>query len=287
MHRNIKSLQTIFFAACIIAASTAGPGNVGAEELDMVNRPVNGNGLTGLLYTTSPFTLPPGAWEAGSSVSSERSYNPDYSVTSYGLSISHGLNSTMEIAVRSTYWKESESDVIQRRGSGDTELCFKWGLLPPKEYSARPSIALLAAGVAPTGDRESETGSVQHWGFRIGLTVGSELLLEDYVMGIYADGQVSVQDLYDVNQRDWYHTANAGVLLPISKYRNLQMFLEYNRQKGKDAVTLRGDDFSAVTYGLRLVNTRFNLTIGTQFIHKYVEDHDNASRIIGMISVKL
>jgi hypothetical protein len=36
-----------------------------AEELEIVNRPVNTSGLTGLLMTTSPYTLAPGTVEIG------------------------------------------------------------------------------------------------------------------------------------------------------------------------------------------------------------------------------
>jgi hypothetical protein len=64
------------------------------------------------------------------------------------------------------------------------------------------------------------------------------------------------------------------------------MFFEYNRQNGKDVVTLLNEDFSGVTYGLRLVGERFNLTIGTQFVRKENESRDNSSRIIGITSVK-
>ncbi len=273
----VAVLGTVFFQV----------GAAGSEEPEMINRPVGSSGLTGLLYTTTPFMLPQGTWEAGASVSTERNYRPEYSVTSYAFSISHGLSRSVETAVRSAYWTESESQVIEKRGAGDTEILVKWGIIPPKEYSMRPSVAAIAAVIAPSGDRNAGTHTVQHWGFRAGMSMGTELLLEDYVMGVYADGQMTIQDLSDESLRDWFHSVNAGVLLPVSKHRNLQMFLEYNRQKGKDAVTLRGNDYSAVTYGLRLVSVRFNLTIGTQFIHKYVDDHDDASRIMGMLSIKL
>jgi hypothetical protein len=257
-----------------------------AEELEMINRPVNLTGLTGLLFTVAPFTVPPKTFELGMAVMTERSYDPDYTVTSYPVTLSYGLNPTTELALRTAYWAANEAQQTKTRGRGDSEIALKWNLLPPREYSSRPSVAAMIAGIAPTGNRQRGTNSVKNWGCRFGLSVGSEILIEDYVMGVYADGQITVQDLSSELHRDWYHAANAGILLPISKYRNLQMFFEYNRQNGKDVVTLLNEDFSGVTYGLRLVGERFNLTIGTQFVRKENESRDNSSRIIGITSVK-
>lgn len=257
-----------------------------AEEIEMLNHPVNLYGLTGLLHATMPYTLARGSFEIGVGTMTEQSYEPNYAVTGLPASITFGLKEHMEIALRWIYWKEKELQVIKRRGMGDAELSWKWNLLPPKEYSSRPSVALLLTGIAPTGDRDAGNHDVKRWGARVGLAVGTEIPLEDYIIGVYADGQAVVQDLSDISGRDWYHLANAGFLMPISKYRNLQMFIEYSRQKGKDVVRLRADDYSAVAYGLRLVNSRFNITVGTQFIHKFADNQGNSSRIIGMASIK-
>jgi hypothetical protein len=54
----------------------------------------------------------------------------------------------------------------------------------------------------------------------------------------------------------------------------------------KDNNTLSGGDYTALTYGLRLVSAQFNLTFGTQFLRKKVEGYDNSSRLIGLISMK-
>jgi hypothetical protein len=278
---------TYLLVLLLLAGVLAQPSDLSAEELEMINRPVNTSGLTGLLFTTAPFTLPPGTWEAGAAVMTRRSLTPDYTVLNYPVTLSYGVNRSTEIALRSAFWSLSEAKQTTNRGIGDSEISFKWNFLPPKEYSARPAAAVTVTGIAPTGDRENGTYSVEHWGCRLGLAVGSEIMIEDYVMGVYADGQVVFKDLRDKEARDWYHMANAGVLLPISKYKNLQMFMEYNRVKGIDVITLRNDDFSAVTYGLRLVNTIFNVTIGSQFVREIKENHNKSSNIIAMLSVKI
>jgi len=263
------------------------PAALHAEELDIINRPVNTSGLTGLLVTTSPFTLPPRSLEVGFMVLSENSLVPNYTATAYPMTVSLGLSQNSEIALKSAYhYVNKDPDQISR-GMGDTELTYKWNFRPQSELSNRPGIALLLTGVFPTADRVAGTNSISHWGGRIGISVGSEIIWEDHIIGIFADGQVGVQDLSDDQLKDSYSLVNAGVLFPISKYRNLQLIIEYNQRKGKDVMTIDGVDFSAVTYGLRLVNERFNFTFGTQFIHKSDMGFEDSNRMIGMISIKL
>ncbi len=263
------------------------PAALHAEELEIVNRPVNTSGMTGLLVTTSPFTLPPNSLEIGIMALSESSLAPNYTATAYPMTISLGLSHNSEIALKSAFHYVNEDPDQISRGMGDTELSYKRNVRPQTEFSSIPGIALILTGVFPTGDRVAGINSISHWGGRMGISLGSELIWEDHIIGIFADWQVAVQDLSDKELRDSYSLANAGILFPISKYRNLQMIIEYGQRKGKDIITVDGVDFSAVTYGLRLVNERFNLTFGTQFIHKSQEGFSGSNRMIGMMSMKL
>lgn len=263
------------------------PAALHSEELEIVNRPVNTSGMTGLLVTTSPFTLPPDSLEIGIMALSESSLIPNYTATAYPLTIGLGLAHNSEIALKSAFYYVNEDPDQISRGMGDTELSYKWNVRPQSEFSGIPGIALFLTGVFPTGDRLSGMNSIVHWGGRLGISLGSELIWEDHIIGIFADGQVAVQDQSDKEFRDSYSQANAGILFPISKFRNLQIIIEYNQRKGKDIMTVDGADFSAVTYGLRLVSERFNITLGTQFIHKSQEVFDDSNRMIGMMSVKL
>jgi len=263
------------------------PASLLAEELEMVNRPVNISGMTGLLATTSPFTLPPKSLEIGIMVLSENSLVPNYTSTEYPMTISMGLSHNSEIALKGSYhYVNADPDQITR-GIGDTELSYKWNVKPQTEFSSIPGVALILTGVFPTGDRTAGMNGVNHWGGRVGISLGSEIIWEDHIIGIFADGQIAVQDLSDNELRDSYSLLNTGILFPISKYRNLQMIIEYSQRKGKDIISVDGEDFSAVTYGLRLVSERFNLTFGTQFIHKSQEGFADSNRMIGMMSVKL
>jgi len=267
------------------------PDAVQAEELEIVNRPVNISGLTGLLITTSPYTLAPGTVEIGASILSENSIRPDYTITEYPISATIGISNNSELGFRGSYYSISEgptgSSVVTRK-TGDIELSYKWTVIPQPEASIRPAVALIVTGIMPTDNNsDRKADSVLHWGMRLGISVGTEISWQEHILGIYADGQIAGQDLNDERLKDVYQIYNAGLLFPISKYKNLQMFIEYSLITGKDLLTLTGGDYTGLTYGLRLVTDRFNLTIGSQSLHKKLDGYDNSGRVMGLISMKL
>jgi len=263
------------------------PAMVFAEDLEMVNRPVNTSGLTGLLFTTIPFTLPTRSVEVGVAVLSENSTIPKYTITQLPVvTITTGIAQGMEVALKESYFQTTEISGNKARGAGNTEVSYKWNFLPQKEFSAQPAVALITTGIAPTGDKDIVQNEVNNWGMRFGLTAGSEIEWGAHVLGVYADAQVMVHDLSDEQYKDIYGILNAGILFPISKYRNLQMLIEYNMVSGKNKNTLEDGDYSAITSGLRLVSERFNLSIGTQFLHKKITGYENSNRLVGMISLK-
>jgi len=258
-----------------------------AEELELINRPVNMSGLTGLVFTTTPFTLPKGSIEIAFATLSENSTVPNFTVSELPvLSISAGIAQNMELALNSSDFHVTMNQEETRKGTGDTELSYKWNFLPQTESSLYPAVALIVTGIAPTGDRSLNLGVVAHWGAKFGLSVGSEITWGDHVLVACVDGQMVVHDSTDVRFRDTYGMLNVGLLYPISKYRNLQVIVEYNMVNGIDKISDVGGDYTALTFGLRLVSERFNLTIGSQFMRKRAEGFENASRVIGMASIK-
>jgi hypothetical protein len=281
-------LFIIFINLCVL--TFLWPSASRAEELEFVNRPVNTSGLTGLLITSSPFTLAPGTVEIGVSIQSENSVRPDFTITEYPLSATVGISNSSELALKSSYFTISEgptgSNVVTRK-TGDIELSYKWNFMPQPEDSLRPAVAIFVTGIMPMdNNRDLKTNSVIHWGMRLGMSIGSEINWKEHILGIYADGQMAGQDLTDNKLNDLYGIINAGLLFPISKYKNLQMLIEYSLITHKDMSTLSGRDYTALTYGLRLVTERLNLTIGSQSLRKHLEGYDNSGRVIGSISVK-
>lgn len=280
-------MKTCLLVIFIITISIILPFTVLAEELEMVNRPVNTSGLTGLLFTTMPFTLPTRSFEIGIAGLSESSTVPDFTITELPVvTITAGIANNMELGLKGSYYQITEISGNKVRGAGDVELSYKWNFSPQKEDSPQPGVAIIITGIIPTGDKDTALEEVHHWGTRFGLSAGSEITWGAHVIGIYADAQMVVQDVSDENSRDTYGIVNAGLLFPVSKHRNIQIILEYTMVSGKDKITVSGAEYSAITSGLRLVNERFNLSIGTQFLHKEITGFENSSRIVGMISAK-
>jgi hypothetical protein len=265
-----------------------------AEELDIVNRPINTSGLTGLLFTTAPYTLPSGTVEIGAGVLHERNDRPNYTVTKFPLAISVGLPNNSEISIKSSYLNVKEPPAgtpatsKTQRKTGNAELSYKWNFLRQPEDSVRPAVAFIATGILPTDTyRDGIINGVNHWGIRIGLSTGTEISFYDYLLGIYADAQFQGQDMTQKEVRDNYGIWNLGILFPVSKYKNLQLFIEYSQVFGRDRTTLEGGDYYGITYGIRLVSERMNFTVGTQFQRKQADGYDNSSRLLGMVSMKL
>jgi len=286
MNRPRMFIHVLFFFLVL-----SFPGlDVFADEIDLINRPINTNGLTGLMFTTAPYTLPTGTVEIGVAVLYESSVKPDYSVMEFPLIMAVGLGRNMEIGVRGSYYNLKENPTttaVNLRAAGDVQVSYKWNFLPQAEFSRAPGLSLIITGIIPVEDDvNKKIDSATHWGLRAGLSTGTELTWKQHILAIYADAQVAGQDLTERRLEDIYGIFNAGLLFPISKYDNLQILTEYTIVYGKNKTSVTGGDYTALTFGIRLVSERFNLTMGSQYLHKQVEGFDNSSRIIGLISMK-
>ncbi len=278
-----RCMPLLILLLLIISASPA----FAEEELEVINRPVNMSGLTGLVFTTTPYTLPPRTVEIAMALISENSTTPDFLLNEMpAISVSAGIAHHMEVSVKSSYYRLKEDDQQSKRGRGDLELSYKWNFLQQSEDNLYPAVALIITGIAATGEQKLNIGNVAHWGARCGLSIGREVTWSDHVLGAYIDGELAFRDLSDDRYKDRYGILNIGLLYPISKYRNLQLFIEYNLVSGIDKISDVGGDYTGSTFGLRMVSERFNLTIGAQFLRKDVEGFENSSRILGMTSAK-
>jgi hypothetical protein len=274
----------------IILILLAFPLLSGAEDIELINRPVNSSGLTGLLFTTAPYTMAPGVVEIAASALLESSVVPKYTLTEYPLTVTTGISTHSELALRYSYFNIKEGPTVTAHTewqAGNIELSYKWNFLYQDEGSPNPAISMILTGIVPVeSNSDTSINDVSHWGMRLGISAGSEISWKEHILGIYGDFQLAGNDATEKRLRDIYGILNAGLLFPISKYRNLQMFIEYTLVHGKDKITVEGGDYSAITYGLRMVSERVNITLGTQFLRKSVEGFENSNRVIGLISVK-
>ncbi len=276
---------------CIVAvpASSVSSAEVNPrEELEVINRPVNVSGLTGLLVTTSPFTVPYKTIEFSLGALSEKSSRPDYSLNQLpSVTITAGVSERSEVTIGWSYVQKILTESGRQRGTGNPSLAWKYAVFPQDDSSSMPAVALIASIAGAGNNKDIDLNGILHWGAGIGLAIGREISLGDHIVALYADGQLVVHDLDEERARDRYGLLNAGLLVPISKNRNLQMIIEYNTAFDIDRITPQGGDYSALLYGLRLVTERFNLSLGSQFIHKQVDGFDNSNRIVATMSMKL
>jgi hypothetical protein len=256
----------------------------------VVNRPVNVQGLTGLITTNSAYTQPKDSMVIGLSALAENSAKPDFSIIQGIATVTGGVSDRIELGLKTkviaTNIGRSET---RKTGAGDTDLLFKWRL--SSEGEMMPAMALGLACTLPTGETSKGLSEVKNEGIRIMVIGTSEREMPgDYVFGLYFEGQLvfidQLQRPADSPYADRYGVINAGVLFPITDDRRLQAIVEYNQVAKKDTVTLYDEDFIAVMPGLRYVTPTLNISLGVQFRVRDQAGAENDNRYVGTLSYK-
>jgi hypothetical protein len=254
----------------------------------VVNRPVNVQGLTGLIMTTSAYTQPKGRVVAGLATIAENSHHPDFSVVQGIATITAGIADRVEFGVRGhVIGTNLGSSSTREVGAGDTDLLLKWRASSSGDLL--PAIAFGLAFTLPTGDSAKGLRGVEHEGARIMVIGTSESEMPgDYFIGMYLEGQIVSNDWTtrgDANSRaDRYGVFNAGVLFPLVENRRLQAIVEYNAIVRKDIPTVYEENHKSVMPGLRYVTKDFNISLGVQFYHRDAAGATNDLRYVGTIS---
>lgn len=254
----------------------------------VVNRPVNVQGLTGLIMTNSAYTQPKGRIVAGLSTIAENSKDPDFSIVQGIATVTAGIADRVEFGMRAhvvgTNLGSSETREI---GAGDTDLLLKWRVSSQGE--TLPALAFGLAYTLPTGNSEKGLRGVEHEGARIMVIGTSEKEMPgDYFIGVYFEGQVVSQDWTtrtDANPRsDKYGVVNAGLLFPLTEDRSLQAVLEYTTIFKKDTPSVYEENHRSTMPGLRYVTENFNMSLGVQFYQRDAAGASNDERYVGTIS---
>jgi hypothetical protein len=302
----MKAIWALLSVLCMILAA-GGPAVADSDTIDsdtffetntyidtainpdiVVNRPVNIQGLTGLIVTNSAYTQPKNSFTIGLSGMLENSNVPNYSITEGILTGTYGVTDAIEVGFKGrTVGSSLRSPKFRKIGAGDTDLLCKWRLSSQGEDL--PAIAVGAALTLPTGDQSKGFHEVKHEGVRLMLigTHEKEMPEEDIVIGFYVEGQVVLNDQLEGRNnpyRDKYGVINAGILVPVTEGRQVQVIVEYNYVTQKNIVTPEGGNFSAVTPGLRFVTPSLNITAGVQFLTKDLTGFQNDQRYIGTLS---
>jgi hypothetical protein len=281
----------IIFVAIMGAFGTANASPWGEPDDSaalMVNRPVNTDGLTGLIKTTSAYTQPKHAVVLGLSGIGENYNSPDVSFVQGIATVTVGLTDQIEAGVKAqAVGLNLGSSADRETGIGDTDLFIKWRIT--QQYDTFPALAIGVAYTFPTGDEVKGTGTVKNGGARLILAATSEKVMPaGFVLGIYVDGQIVYNDEFSSDKTaysDKYGRINAGVLFSLVDDRRLQGIVEYNYVGQKKPTVFEQDSWSILP-GLRYVTERLNVTVGVQFVHPADDAIGNGMRGMGTISYR-
>lgn len=262
----------------------------GDDPSIVVNRPVNIQGLTGLLITNSAYTQSKGGMVIGFSATAENSSKPNFSIIQGIATVTGGVTDRIELGVKTKVIATNiGSSDTRRTGAGDADLLFKWRI--SSEGETLPAMAVGLAYTLPTGESTKGLSEVKREGLRLMVIGTSEKEMPgDYVFGLYFEGQIVFIDQLrrpaDTLYADKYGVLNAGVLFPLVDDRRLQAIVEYNQVVKKDTVTLYNENSTAVMPGLRYVTPNLNISLGVQFLRKDQTDTENDNRYVGTVSYK-
>lgn len=266
----------------------------------IVNRPVNMQGLTGLLFTNSAYTQPAGSVTFGLSGLGERNSDLNYTLAQGTGSITVGLTNRLEAAVRGKTIGLKiggfTGDVPERTtGQGDTDVLLKWRFSSQGEIV--PAFALGLSWTFPTGDTEKGFSEIDYERIKLMLIATGEnrVLTHDFV-GVYIEAQAVYddelhrKDHLDSPYKDRYGVVNAGILFPLTSEHNLQFLFEYTKVFNKDLVFLYDGNYTGVVPGLRFVTDDFNFTVGVQQIKREDDSdpsgHTRSYRFAGTIGYR-
>ena len=258
------------------------------DPTSVVNRPVNVQGLTGLIITNSAYTQRKGSVVIGLSAVAENSSEPNFSMARGIATITAGVTDRIEVGAKAKVIASNMGGSDTREiGAGDTDLLFKWRLSSAGE--TLPAIALGLAYTIPTGDTEKGFSEVKREGIRFMVIGASEKEMPgDYVLGVYFEGQMvfidQLQRPADTPYADKYGVINAGVLFPLVDDRRWQAIVEYNQVVNKDTETLYDQNYVAIMPGLRYVTPNLNISLGVQFLNRDEAGAKNSARYVGTVS---
>ena len=251
--------------------------------MKLVRTPATIFGPSGLLFTQSTATLPPGEVEVGLGVAYEHSStNPDYTINELSGTLTLGILDWAEVSVRVPYIYNFESHGVDSAGVQGGEFSLKWRFLNQDEDLGIPAVGLSLTYFSPIGSKTVEFDIVDSWGMKALFLASAEVnlspsLFYDYNIDLYADGGVFIRDP-DKPTEERHGLIDLGIALPLIKSRQLQLLLETNNTV-RNEIPQQGND-TALTAALRYVASSFHLTGGIQHRLKQDEGIKDTNRFV-------
>lgn len=251
--RLVLALFLLFLFAAKAYAFTLDGNDLPAKD---VSRALNDQGMTGLVLTTSAYSLKQGQWAVATGGSFEDiSSSPSYQEKSYPLSAAYGLSDSVELGLQTA---QVDIDGVGT-GMAGLRMHAKWRFKDQKIGS--PFAAAVEAGlIVPSGN--NAYNEVNNLGLRLHVMIASEINLDNgRYIGRYAEAVLAANDLgANSIKTDNYARVNAGILYPVSDDKKLQFILEGSAVLNRNRTYLGLNNYSAVLTGLRYATPDFNLT---------------------------
>lgn len=253
---------------------------VWAGGTNLIRTPATAFGPTGLLFTQSTQTLPPGELEIGIGASYEHSStNPDYTINEIAATLTFGILDWVEISARIPYVYNFESHGVESDGMQGGELSLKWRFLNQEEDLGLPALGFSLTYFAPLDHKTEIFDAVDSWGLKGLLLASAEVDLSPslhyyYYAGLYANAGIFIRDL-DKPAEERHGLIDLGISLPLSKSRKVQLILETNSTL-RNQLPLQGN-YTGITIALRYVTASFHVTGGIQ--RRFKQDEADGEEI--------
>lgn len=275
-------MRRLIFLGWMLSSTLFTPA-LRAQETNLVQIPPTLFGPTGLLFTQSTDTLPPGRFALGLSVIHEDSTIPDFTVNEAVATLTAGLNGRTELSVQVPYMFNFERAGNTESGLRDVNLSFKWRVMDQNMEMNLPAFGLSLTYYTPTTDDANRLfATIDTWGVKALLVSSAEVDIAypvgSYIVGFYIDGGVFIRDEDDDALKEKHGIVDAGILLPLNESRQLHLLLEANAT-AKNNLPLEGN-YTAATAAVRYVTSVINLTAGAQFRFKRDDFIDDTQKLI-------
>lgn len=244
-----------------------------AEDTAFVRIPATVFGPSGLIFTQSVDTLPPGKMEVGFSFANEQSStDPDFTINEVSTTMTFGLPGRLEFSVHAPYMYNFESHGEDTAGMEGGDLSIKWRFLNLNEDLNLPALGLSLSYFFPIGSQSRGFEVVNSWGIKVLLIASTKAnlspsLYDFYYVGLYADGGIFIRDVGE-SFEEKHARVDLGLLFPLTYSRRLQLILEGNATV-KDQAPLEGN-YTAITGALRYVTSYIHFSGGIQ--HRFKRD---------------
>jgi len=245
------------------------------NQTEFIHMPASLLGPSGLIFTQSTDTLAPGRLELGIGINHQHSSIPNYVINEVSPTLTLGLPKKLEFSAHLPYLFDFGTRGSHEDAREDLDASLKWRFLDQNGERNLPSLGLSLTYFFPFASDNNPAGVhfglINHWGFRALLLSSAEIdLLQpvaSYVVGVYLDGGTFVRDI-GTTFGEKHGIVDAGVILPLTGSRQLQLILEGNFTF-RDKVQFEGN-YDGLTGALRFVTPHFNISAGVQ--HRFMLD---------------